>query len=392
MTSSKPKPGHDEETVRPADVALCLSALAVFADRYKPLMRRSEQGAHLEMYLEGLVSGIERKSVEPIATAHGVYRRPLQHFVGAGGWSDSAVRVQMQKEIVSEIGETSGVLLIDGCSVPKKGTDSVGVARQWCGRLGKVDNCQVGVYVGYSTSKGKALLDGSLYLSEEWVADLDRRELTYVPEEVEFRTRWELADELLKAVAPRVPHSWIVGDDEFGRPSEFRDALGARGEKYLLDVPANTQVKGPPGWPGRKSTWCSVSVRKKRRQKWTRVKVRDGEKGPIEVDAFCTPVMTKRRVGPPREETLLVMKNLTGSQTWYRLAPAHTKLDVVALVKIAAHLHHVEELFEIAKGEAGFDHYEVRSWVGWNHHMTVSMLAAWFLELERRRLGKKHPQ
>ena len=169
-----------------ADVAECVGALARFAERYNPKLARSDQEVHLGVYLEGLVSGLERKSIEPIATAHGLYRRPLQHFVGAGKWSDAEIRGEMQRHIVHEIGDAEGVIIIDGSSVPKKGEESVGVARQWCGRLGKVDNCQLGVYLAYSTPDGMTLLDGELYLPEDWASDLARRDKTYVPPDVEF--------------------------------------------------------------------------------------------------------------------------------------------------------------------------------------------------------------
>jgi SRSO17 transposase len=381
----------NDELVRPADVAECVRSLAAFTERYKPLLARSDQERHLGVYLEGLVSGLERKSIEPIATAHDLYRRPLQHFVGAGRWSDPDVRAEMQLHVVEEIGSPDAALVIDGSAFSKKGEESVGVARQWCGRLGKVDNCQVGVFVAYSGPRGFTLLDAELYLPEEWARARDRRKKAHVPSDIEFQTSWELADALLQRVGPRVPHAWVLGDDEFGRPSEFRDRLADRQERYLLEVPSNTRVRRPPSWPGRKAKWCTVAARKARRPpaKWTRVTVRDGDKGPIEAAAFCTRVETKRPNGAAREEVLLVMRTLSGSQTWYFLAPKGTKLDTAALVRVAAHRHHIEQAFEAAKGEVGLDHYEVRSWVGWHHHMTLSMLALWFLVLDRRRMGKK---
>jgi len=381
----------NDEVVRPTDIAKCLGSLADFAERYKPLLTRSEQTRHFSVYLEGLVSGLERKSIEPIATAHDLYRRPLQHFVGAGRWGDTGLRAEMHRHVSEEFGSPEAALVIDSSGVLKKGDESVGVARQYCGRVGKVDNCQVGVYVAYSSPRGFTLLDTELYLPEEWADDAERREKTYVPNDVEFQTSWQIADALLQRVGPRLPHAWVVGDEEFGRPTEFRDRLADRQERYLLEVPSNTRVRRPPDWPGCKAQWCTVATRKARRPSatWTRVTVRDGEKGPIEVRAFCTPVETKRPDGPAREEVLLVMRTLSGSQTWYFLAPKGTKLDTAALVRVAARRHHIEQAFEAAKGEVGLDHYEVRSWVGWHHHMTLSMLALWFLVLDRRRLGKK---
>jgi SRSO17 transposase len=377
--------------VHSTDVAQCTESLSRFIDRYRPLVYRTEQEEHLQIYLQGLVGGLERKSIEPIATAHGLYRRPLQHFVGAGKWSDPLIRSEMQHHVVEEIGSPDGVLVLDGSGFPKSGPESVGVQRQWCGRLGKIENCQVGIFLAYSALGGIALLDGELYLPESWASDRVRRDKCHVPDDVEFKTNWQLADALLERVAPHVPHSWITADDEFGRPTEFRDRLADRGQRYLLEVPSNTLVRKPSDWPGRARKWRTVAKRKQRRplDKWKRIQVRDGEKGPIEVFAFCTRVETKRDGAPPQKEVLLVMQTITGGKTWYFLAPAGTKLNSARLVGVAAHRNHVEQAFEMAKGEVGFDHYEVRSFVGWHHHITLSMLALWFLAVERRRLGKK---
>src|SRR5205807_469400 len=152
----------------------------------------AEQERHLHVYVRGLVSGIERKSIEPIANAHGLYRRPLQHFVGAGKWSDAPVRDQMRRHIVEEIGDPAGVLILDGSGVHKQGAESVGVARQYCGRLGKIDNCQVGIYVAYSTPRGFTLLDADIYLPQEWIDDPVRRAKTYIPDDIQFRTNWRI--------------------------------------------------------------------------------------------------------------------------------------------------------------------------------------------------------
>jgi SRSO17 transposase len=337
------------------EIGQCLRALDGFTERYRALVGRTEHETHLSVYLEGLVSGLERKSIEPIATAHELYRRPLQHFVGAGKWSDPDMRAEMHRHVAEEIGSPDGVFIIDGSAFPKSGIESVGVARQWCGRLGKIDNCQVGVFVGYSAPGGITLLDGELYLPEHWVNDGGRREKAHVPSEVAFHTSWQLADALLQRLEPRVPHAWVVGDDEFGRPSEFRDRLADRGERYLLEVPSNTLVRRPPSWPGRKVKWGTVARRKAKRplDKWKRVKVRDGEKGPIEVFAFCTRVETKRDGAPAREETLLVMRTINGSQTWYFLAPKGTKLQTARLVGVASHRHHIEQIFGSPRGLVG---------------------------------------
>lgn len=382
---------HDDETVPPAEIAKSLAHLSVFAQRYKPLLTRKEQEGHLQMYLEGLVSGLERKSIEPIATAHDVPRRGLQRFVGEGSWEDDLLRKEMRRHVGQELGDADAVLVLDGSGFPKKGEDSVGVARQWCGRLGKVDNCQVGVFLAYSAPRGRALVDTQLYMPKEWTQDDARRVKCHVPKATKYRSIWKIADDLLRENSPHLPHSWIVGDDEFGRPSEFRDLLAERGDKYLLEVPCNTSVRRPPNWPGRSAKWCSLKERADRvsADRWKHITIRDGEKGPINVLAYCTRVETKRRQGGPREEVLLVMRSVDGNQAWYFLASNNAPVDEEILVRVASHRHRIEELFATGKGDAGLDHYEVRSWVGWHHHMTLSMLAVWFLVLEHRRLEKK---
>jgi SRSO17 transposase len=369
----------------------CVNRLEAFLGRYQPLMQRDEQRAHMQVYVEGLVGDLERKSIEPIATAHGLYRRPLQHYIGAGAWSDTTTRDEMRSHIVDEISAPDGVLIIDGAAVPKSGKDSVGVARLWCGRLGKVENCQVGIYLAYSSRESRVLLDGQLYLPEDWANDPARREKTYVPDEVEFKKSWQLADDLLLRHGPKVPHAWIVGDDEFGRPTEFRDKLADRHEPYLFEVPSNTVVRRPSDWPGRASKWRSVRKRKERvpPDKWKRLKIRDGEKGPIEVLAYSTRVETKREGAPARQEVLLIVQRVDCAKAQYFLAPKGTPRDTPLLVGVMSRRHDVEEVFAYAKGEVGLDHYEVRSWVGWHHHLTLSMLSLWFLTLERRRLGEK---
>ena len=293
--------------------------------------------------------------------------------------------------MAEELGEAGGALIVDNSGFHKQGVESVGVERQWCGRLGKVDNCQLGYFLVYSTPKGATLVDAQLYLPKSWAEDAERRAATYVPQERRFLKGWEVADELLAAAAPHLPHAWILGDDEFGRPSEFRDRLADRGERYLLDVPSNLRVRKPPHWPGRSVKWQSLTKRARTHApgKWRRVRLRDGEQGPIDVEAFVTRVETARKGAAPRLETLLVMRNLAHTQTWYLLGNGDAPLDVEVLVSAASHRHHVEQAFGAAKGEVGLDHYEVRSWVGWHHHMTLSMLALWHLVRERRRLGKK---
>jgi SRSO17 transposase len=270
------------------------------------------------------------------------------------------------------------------------------VARQWCGRLGKIDNCQVGVFATYAAPGGHAPLDRCLYLTKDSAADRKQRRKTHVPEEVVYREKWRIALDLLDRSGPDVPHAWITGDDEFGRPTEFRAELRLRREHYVLDVPSNTLVREVAERPGGgRPPFESVDAWAARQpaSRWKTITIRAGEQGPLKVRALKRRVQTKDddgRVGPA--ETLVVIRSLGAeAQTWYTLSNASRDERLPVLVAVHSERHRVEEVLQEGKGEVGLDHYEVRSWVGWHHHMTLSLLALWFLTLERRRLGKKNP-
>ncbi len=217
--------------------------LTSFLQRYLPRFYRSEQRVTAALVIRGRLGGLERKTSDPIAIEAGLPRKPIQFFVGSGKWDDEAVMAELRQHVREELADPNGVVVIDPSSFPKKGTESCGVDRQWCGLLGKVDNCQLGVFLAYATEAGYAPLDRRLYLPKEWADDAARREKCHVPEEVEFRETWRIALELLDRSLPGLPHGWITGDDELGRASEFRAALRERRERYALDVPCNTTVR-----------------------------------------------------------------------------------------------------------------------------------------------------
>src|SRR5215831_16562597 len=173
-----------------ADVRSCTDALTAFAARYLPHFHRSEQRDHALTILRGKLSGLQRKTTEPIAHQAGLKRRNLQLFVGDGGWLDDPVRDELRRHVAQELADPDAVFVLDGSGFPKKGQDSCGVARQWCGRLGKVDNCQKGVFVAYVSAAGQALVDRRLYLPQEWAADRQRRRQTHVPPTVRFQESW----------------------------------------------------------------------------------------------------------------------------------------------------------------------------------------------------------
>ena len=327
-------------------------------------------------------------------------RRPLQLFVGAGQWDDAAVRTELHRHVGEELGDDDATFILDGSDFPKQGVASCGVARQWCGRLGKIDNCQAGVFVAYAAPRGCALVEASLYLPQDWAEDRRRRQATYVPAAVTFQEKWRIALDLLDRVRQELPGRWVAGDDEFGRCTALRAQLRLRQLRYVLDVPCNTLVRDlserrPPARPQgqprlplfeRVDHW----VARQPKGRWRTVTVRDGEKGPLGVQVLLATVQTKDEDGcvGGRERLAVIRSVAAKPQTWYTLSNDKEAARVV-LARVHGNRHRIEELLEQGKQEVGLSHYEVRSWTGWQHHLTLSLLALWFLQVERLRLGKK---
>jgi SRSO17 transposase len=377
-------------------VRSCARRLERFLGRYLPCFYRTEQRELAEVVLQGKLSKLERKTAEPIAYHAGRERKPVQHFVGAGRWDDERVMAELRRHVAAERADDDGVLVLDPSGFPKKGESSCGVKRQWCGRLGKVENCQVGVFLGYVTARGYAPLDRRLYLPEEWAEDRERRELTHVPEDITFQESWRIGLELIDRSGPDVPFAWVAGDDEFGRASAFRAELRSRRLRYVLDVPCNTLIRElaeTPPLGKRYPPWRRVEdwARAQPARRWHKVKRGDGTKGPKVVWALEAWVQTKEEdssLGP--RERLVVMRSIeTTPRTWYTLSNAATAVPLSDVVKAHGRRHGIEEMLQAGKGEVGLGHYEVRSWVGWHHHMTLSLLALWFLVLEQDRLREK---
>jgi SRSO17 transposase len=378
--------------------------LTEFVEPFAACLGQPAQREHAEKYVMGLLSDVKRKNVESIAYRHDEDRRNLQHFIGAAKWDERPLARTLVAQVGHELGEPDAVIVFDPSAFRKKGKQSVGVARQWCGRYGKVDNCQVAVYMGYVARHERVLVDTRLYLPEEWAGDRRRKAAAGVPKDVRFQTRHQQALEMLGEHGEKLPHAWVAGDDEMGRSTVFRRDLRAMGERYLLAVPSNTTIRDLQGerpvYKGRgaKPKRPFEQVRRWRESlpedAWRRVKVRDGEKGPLEVEIVTRRVEAKtdrRRVGP--EETLIVIRSLDEEEVTkydYYLsdAPSNTPLREFARVALAA--HRVEECIKRAKSEAGLADYEVRNWAAWHHHQVLSLMAVWFLVQEARRGKKAH--
>jgi SRSO17 transposase len=371
--------------------------LAEFAKPFLDWLGRREQKKYAQSYLAGLVSDVETKNVESIAYLHDQERHRLQAFVGQSKWEHQPLLDELAIQVGQEIGEPDAVLVFDPSGFPKSGEHSVGVQRQWCGRLGKIENCQVAVYLGYVSRHEQALVDVRLYLPQEWAADRARRRKCGVPTKIRFHTRHELSLEMLDEQGSLLPHGWIAGDDEMGRSTWFRRELTARGEHYLLAVPSNTTVRDLAApVPAGKRTRSFEQVRRWAAElppsAWTRINVRDAHHGPLVVELAVTHVVAKtdrKRIGPAEVLVVTRVAEACGALKYdYYLSNAAPDTPRAEFARVAKAEHRIEECIQRGKSEAGLADYEVRSWSGWHHHQTLSLIATWFLVQEARR-GKK---
>ena len=388
--------------VKPEALEGVLQRLHRFVEPFAASLKHAQQGQHAEEYVAGLVSNVKRKNVESIAYLHEQDRQPLQKFIGQNPWDWQPLSAELAGQIGVALGHADAVLVIDPSGVVKQGKASVGVARQWCGRVGKIENCQVGVYLGYVSRSEHALVDARLYLPKEWTKERKRCKAAGVPKEVRFRTRHELALDMLREHRAVLPHAWVSGDDEMGRNSHFREALRGLNERYLLAVPSNTLVRdrdaAPPPYGGSgqppKVPFHRVDSWIKTAKNWTRIEVRPGEKGPLVVEAVKARVQAKlgRRNGP--EETLVVFRERQGRKTIkhdYCLSNAPLDTPLREFARVLSAEHRIEECLRRAKGEAGLAQYQVRTWIGWHHHQALTLIASWFLTQEKRRGEKSSP-
>jgi SRSO17 transposase len=375
-----------------------LNRLDTFILPFSASLHGSEHHRHSREYITGLLSKLERKTGEGIAYLHDQERQGIQKFIGFNHWDHLPLLNTLATQVGQELGEPDGVIVFDPSAFAKKGTKSVGVARQWCGRLGKIENCQVGVYMAYVSSKEHAITNARLYLPEEWTKNRARCKAAGVPKGTKFRTRHELALEMLDEHGSLLPHSWITGDDEMGRPMDFRLKLRDRGERYLLAIPSNTLVRDidapVPEYTGRGrkpmnpftrvDIWCHAQLE----SAWTTIEVRDGEKGPLITEAVKCRVQARTSTGGTGlDEVLFITREQLSDKTYkhdYYLSNAESDVLLKEYARVAKAEHRVEDCLRRAKSEAGLGDYQVRGWSAWHHHQTLSLLAAWFLTQETR--------
>jgi SRSO17 transposase len=393
-----------ECNLTPRDVSGLLDRLATYHAHFAPAFARCDQAGWAEIYLRGLLSDCERKSIEPMALHLGVPIRPLQHFISQSTWSIEPIIAQHQRLVGSTLGEEDGTFLVDESGVVKQGQDSVGVDHQYCGSVGKVANAQVGVYLGYASRKGYTLLDGQLFVPEQWFSEAyaDKRKATEMPSILESKTKPEIALDLLRRALARgsVRARWLAADALYGNSVAFRDGVAALSLSYFTAVscdtliwrrqvalfvptysgkgrkPSRVRLKTPSNAPYR----LDELAKRLPKSAWKRTTIKEGSKGPLVCDVAIVRV-TDARDGLPGPRLWLVIRRNVADPTdvRYYLSNAPETTMETELARMLGMRWPVELTFEQGKQELGLDDYEVRSWQGWHHHMLLVMLAHHFL-------------
>jgi SRSO17 transposase len=400
----------------PSEVEQFVEELAAYHEQFIPAFRRPEQARWSKVYLRGLLGDSPRKTIERIALDLGVNVRNLQHFVGQSQWEKEPVVAIHQRLVGETLGEANGVALIDESGMVKQGKNSIGVAHQYCGSVGKVANSQVGVYLGYVSSKGYSGIDHRLFMPEKWFTGeyTDRFKACGAPQDLTFETKPEIAVELLQAAIQRggLPFKWVAADALYGDSPDFRDSVAEMDKWYFTEVRCSTLVwrRRPavylPQWSGRgrrpnrlrlrtpnnRSSRVDELVRRIPKKAWTRAVVKEGSKGPIVCDFACLRV-TEARTSLPGPDVWLVIRRNVGnpSELKFYLSNAPADIPLPELVRLSGMRWPIEIIFEEGKGQVGLDEYQTRSWLGWHHHMTLSFLAHHFLVRLRVNLKERAP-
>jgi SRSO17 transposase len=338
----------------------------------------------------------------------------LQHFVSNSPWNHRPVLDHIQRDVRDIVGDkNNGSLHVDECSFPKQGADSVGVAPQYCGRLGKIANCQVGVFLGYVKDSYRTLIDEQMYLPEEWITDKVRRRKCGVPWYVRFKKKTELAWEMILHAAKKnkIPFGWVGMDGFYGRDSWLRNKIDSHGMIFIADIPCNLGVwlqRPVIGVPHRKE---GVRGRNPTREKvlegtdlikvkdlkdklddsqWHHVFIRDTERKELWADMACLRIYPSEENSLPGKECwLIIRKDLENDEIKYQLSNAPMGTSIDRFAQMSGSRYWIERTFEDGKGIAGLADYQVRSWTGWHHHMTMTILAMLYLMSLTIDLGKK---
>jgi SRSO17 transposase len=401
VTETCPAPGCN---LTDQDVDYFMEEMRAYVEMFEPAYLRREQLEWSQSYMQGLLGDAPRKNIERMALELGENVRSMQHYIGQSPWEAEPVIAIHQRLVGETLGEADGVVLIDESSVVKQGDGSVGVAAQYCGSVGKIANGQVGVYLGYASRKGYSLIEGRLFMPDKWFDETHAEKFRAcgVPEDLVYQTKPEIGLELLKKAAKRgdLPFQWVAADELYGDAPAFRDGVAALNKWYFTEVKCITPIWSVrpevhvPEWSGhgRRPTRLRLRHPSDRptqvnelaagipKEGWTRATIKEGSKGPIVCDFAFLRLTESRKNLPGPEVWLIIRRNLEDPSIikyYFSNAPAETPL--IEFVRISGMRWPIESIFEEAKGEVGFDHYEMRSWSGWHHHMLLVSLAHHFL-------------
>lgn len=388
--------------------------LTQFLARFDDCFQRSDTRAHMPVYIEGQLSDLREKSVEPIAIDAGVAPRTLQEFLSQLKWDQDRMRDRVQEIVQTAHGGARSIGIIDEGSYVKKGDKTPGVQRQWCGTVGKKENCMVTVHLGYARDDFHCLLDGELFLPESWADDRERCREAGIPDTMTYRPKWEIGLELYdRAIGNGVTFAWLTFDEGYGGKPDFLRGLSARRQRFVGEVPRNFTgwLKAPRvitrafhrkgAGRGRKVPRLAAGSRPARRvdellnqgafrkQPWQRWRAKDGEKGPMvwEVKhAVFYPKDENRLPGQPMH--LIVARDVLHPEVikfFVSNAPAETSIQTMLLVGFSR--WRIERCFEDQKGEIGLDHYEGRRYLGLQRHLALSAVSYLFLAQTRQEQG-----
>jgi SRSO17 transposase len=402
--------------VKKEDIENFHNELKGFHDVFRDCFSRSESRDHFFKYMVGQFSELERKSIEPIALAvEDGNIRGMQHFVSDVIWDDDKILRKYHSMVDDDLGDPDGVVIFDETGFIKKGDDSIGVAKQYCGGIGKVDNCQVGVFAAYASPHGYALVDKRLFIPEKWFTDAycERRMKCRLPEDMTFMSKPQLAAQMLKDLVQEkpFPFRWVVADSIYGSSPDFINTVENYPDlRYFVSVPSDTPC------------WLSAPITRKKKYRyrgqihektvldstqkkpitveslaksindffWYRRKVSEGTKGPIEYEFTKRRVVLSKNELPVRTVWLIIRRTIAADLTYrYFISNAPVSTRLPTFVWLSGLRWPIEQCFEETKTELGMDHYEVRKYTGWNHHILTCMLAHFFLWHLKIRLGKK---
>ncbi len=399
-----------------SDIKDFSNELKGFHEVFQDCFRRSESRNHFFHYMAGQFSELERKSIEPIAlNIENGNVRAMQRFVSDTSWDDQGIDFKYRNLVKDDMGDPDGVLIFDESGFVKKGNDSAGVSRQYCGNVGKVENSQVGVFAAYASDKGYSLIDKRLFIPKKWFeSDYEvKRKKCMIPEDLSFKTKPQLATEMLQNLSEEkiLPFKYVLADSLYGSSPEFLNKIESNpGISYFVSVPSDTccWLRTPVVVEKKYKYKKESKVKKVLKNKndkpvkisdlaqnindffWYRRVVSEGTKGPIEYEFTKRKVIISKDGLPDRTTWLIIRRTLDDSPEYFYFisnAPESTRLKT--FVWLSGLRWAIEQCFEETKSELGMDHYEVRKYNGWCHHMQTCMMAHFFLWHLKIRLEKK---